>query len=51
MQDYERAIDALMALTHQQAPKEPEQQQIQIAAGDIIASLKSSHKTICEKDP
>lgn len=51
MQDYERAVEALMKLPHQEAVKEPEQQKIHIAAADIISSLKSSHKTICEKDP
>jgi hypothetical protein len=51
MQEYERAVEALVKLPHQDPLKEPEQHKIQMAAGDIVSSLKSSHKPICEKDP
>ncbi len=51
MQDYERAVQSLIKLPQQQPLKEQEQQSLHLAATDIIASLKSSHKSICENDP
>jgi hypothetical protein len=51
MQDYERAVDALLKLPQEASLKEQDQQKLQVAATDIIAALKSSHKAICEKDP